>query len=148
MKALRTSRRETQAGQRGFSLVEVMVASVVLGLTVSAVAIMIVNSSALRLGNDHDRQARIIVQEELEDPVHHFSFYDGTGNIDNASIFLDFGEADQAATTATRNLTVSNRTMDILGTSVPYKQVVSAISWTEGGQARSVALAKRIAKTK
>lgn len=132
----------------GFTLIELMVASVLLGLTVSAVAIMIVNASVMRLVNDHFRQARIIAQEELEDPVHHYFNYDGLGSIVNGAISLDFNEPAQAPTPAFRNLTLSVQTQTIAGTLVPFKTMASNVSWSENGQNFTVTMAKRVTKVR
>lgn len=137
-------------GQRGFTLVEVMVASILLALTVSAVAIMIANSSNVKLVNDHYRQARIIAQEELEDPVHHFINYLGAAS-SGGGIQFDYGEPGLVATTANR---VANRAVivspevyvPILGVNVPVKKISSTVTWTENGKGQSVTLYKVITR--
>lgn len=142
--------RPRGALQAGFTLLEVLVASAILGMTVSAVVVMVGNSDALRSSNDHNRQARIIAQEELEDPAHHFLNYDGmAGFIVPQPIDLDYQEPDQAATGALRTLTVAATQATLSdGVIVPFKRVVSSVGWSEGGRNVSVTLARRVVKTR
>jgi Tfp pilus assembly protein PilV len=137
--------------QSGFSLVEVVVAACILGLTISAIIAMIGNSDLLRASNDHNRQARIIAQEELEDTRQHFLNY-GTMDPVSAPISLDFGEKygeqDVKTVPAFRDVTASGQvSKEIFGDGVfiPYKTVRSKVTWTEpGGAGLSVELKKRI----
>lgn len=148
-------------GEYGLTLVEVMVASVILGLVVTAVTVMIGNSDFLRFNNDHFRQARIIAQEELEDTDRHFLNY-GTqsgGMVDliNALIFLDYSEPGLRPMRAYRNVTTTSVPVppneadkvfpgdDIR---VPYKVVQSTVTWEEAGKTFSVTLSKRIVAVK
>lgn len=131
-----------------------MVASVIIGMSVSAVSFMVINSSALRYGNDHNRQARIIAQEELEDPNSHFYKYGGLRVLSNAAISLDYGVAPQVPTTALRNLVVAKNLTHLILDGVnppvnaPYEKVTSTVSWSEDGKPMSVTLVKRVAKVR
>lgn len=137
----------------GFTLVELMVSSLILGLTVSAVAFMIINSSVLRMQNDHSRQARIIAQEELEDTEHHFLQYSPStimpGFADRA-LNLDHGET--YITVANRNLIVTRGNFPVPPIApalmVPYQRLVSTVTWTEDGVEKSVTLVKRITQVR
>ncbi|MDB5103253.1 MAG: hypothetical protein JWP91_942 [Fibrobacteres bacterium] len=144
--------RAPHPSPNGFTLVEVMVASIILGMTVSAISIMIVNASNLRLGSDHNRQARLIAQEELEDTQHHFFNYGHGLPLINDTIRLDPGEPEQASTLATRNLGISssNLVLNIDGTpvSIPYQVMSSNVAWSEGGKPVSVTLSKRITQVR
>lgn len=125
-----------------------MVASIIMGLTVSAVAIMIINASNLRSVNDHNRQARILAQEDLEDPTHHFLNYNlMAGEVGDYN--LNPGEGGKKIIPATLNLTVSDPLPTIIdGVSLPSRTVVSTISWVEDGQNLSVSLRKRITRVR
>lgn len=141
--------RKRNYREGGFTLIEVMAASVILGMTVAAVVFMILNSSALRVANDHNRQARAIVLEELEDPQHHFLMYVGMGGLANAHIFLDNAEPGQVGTDAVRTLTVTPLTAaPYAGVSTQYQLLRSTITWSENGRNTNVTLYKRIVNTK
>jgi hypothetical protein len=146
---LPTSRRikGPRCSEEGFSLVEVVVAGCILGLTVSALTVMIGNSDLLRSTNEHNRQARIIAQEELEDPKHHFFAYTKMEGL-AAPISLDYGENGVNKIAATREVSVSAEKLsgDIFGdgTKIPYKLVSSKVTWSESGADHKVELEKRI----
>lgn len=133
--------------EAGVTLVEVMVASIILGLTVSAIAYMIINSTVLRLANDHNRQARIYAQEELEDPDRHFFNYDGIGN-DNSDLQFDVGDIDIKASSAHIKISTVARTATIKNITIPYKEVRSKITWTENDRADSLTLGKVVTKVR
>ncbi|MDB5050485.1 MAG: hypothetical protein JWO30_3556 [Fibrobacteres bacterium] len=132
-------------GEAGFTLVEVLVASIILGLTVSAVSAMIINSSLLRSINEHNRQARVIAQEELEDLAHHFIRYP-VGEMD-APINLDDGPG-LVAVPANRTVTAGLHTVNILGVDVEYQSLDSKVAWSENGQNQNVTISKRITRVK
>lgn len=96
--------------------------------------------------NDHYRQARILAQEDLEDPEQHFLNYNAmAGKVGNFN--LNPGEAGKRIIPATLNLTVSASASTIINdVSVPSRTVVSTISWVEDGRNLSVALSKRITR--
>ena len=134
--------------QAGFTLMEVMVAAVILGMTVSAVAIMIINASDFRLGNDHYRQARVIAQEELEGLNYHFFAYPFFPLFAQA-ISLDFAEGGQTPTVAARTVTPSPQANQVIqGINVPYMTIVSSITWNDAGRPMSVAISKRVARAR
>lgn len=134
------------------TIVEVMVASVVLGMVVSATTVMIGNSDFMRLNGDHYRQARIISQEELEDPSRHFLNFGTIANL-NQSIVLDYNEgATRSPITANRLVSVSSSQQKLPGDAnnidVPYKLVSSEVNWSEGGRTHRVTLYKRVVQVK
>lgn len=134
--------------EAGFTLIEVMVASVILGMTVSAIVFMVLNSSALRLSNDHNRQARAIAQEELEDPARHFFRY---GNLDgnNSDINLDHAEgSSQVATVAHRDFTITVVDTVVDGVAIQFNRHKSTVTWSENGRNTGVTLYKRTVRTK
>jgi hypothetical protein len=131
------------------TLVELAVASVLLGLTVSMVTVMVGNSNALRSATDHYRQARIIAQEELEDPERHFLNYAVIADFD-ADLELDYHETGKPSLRAHRDVSVGDSTREVLGgaVTIPNKMVNSTVSWTEGGKSLSVTLRKRVVDVK
>lgn len=133
---------EAKAEAYGFTLVEVMVASSILGLTVAAVAAMISNSSLIRSANDHNRQARIIAQTVLEQPAYHYTSY-ATVLPFVSAIKLDTA-GDPATAGATYSVAVNPNTVFQLGLPVNYKQLTSTISWSESGRGKNLILKKRI----
>jgi hypothetical protein len=122
---------------------------------------MIGNSDFLQSNNDHFRQARIIAQEELEDPAHHFLNYGsqsgGMLGLLDVPIFLDYTEPNLKPVNASRRLTVTSVPVPpeladkiFVGDDirVPYKLIQSTVSWTDGNKAFSVTLSKRVVAVK
>ena len=59
----------------GYTLVEIMVASVILGLTVAGIVSLLRNGRELEYQNDHRRQARMLANKALEDPAYFYYSY-------------------------------------------------------------------------
>lgn len=136
--------------KRGFTLVEVLISSAILGLTVSAVTIMIGNSKILQASSDHYRQAQIIAEEEMEDPNDHFLNYNSLKTMDHEPINLDNHESSQAPTVAYRDQTAPDDSADVFGDNVlvHYRRIQSTVSWTESGRTDSVTLFKRVTQVR
>jgi prepilin-type N-terminal cleavage/methylation domain-containing protein len=138
--------------QKGFTLVEVMVASVILGLTVSAVAIMIINSSVIRATNDHFRQARNLAHQQLEDQAFHmFNFPNIVDQTANTPFRLDFNEPALQFVPANRQISVATRNFAgfaVAPLNVQYRRVRCTVTWTENTLAQSLVLRKRVVKVR
>jgi prepilin-type N-terminal cleavage/methylation domain-containing protein len=135
------------ARETGFTLIEVLVAATILGMTVSAVAIMIINSSVIRSTNDHFRQARTLVQQQLETYPPYQNALAATGVV-TANVLLDFAEAPLPSLAATRRRSVSNLTEHgmIDGVDVDYQRVSVRVTWSENTQSQTVSLRKRVVR--
>ncbi len=144
--SLRRPSRKRHLRESGMTLVEVMVASVILGISVSALTIMIGNSDVIGIESEHYRQARIIALHELEDPWSHFLNYAGAAH-PNEDILLDVLDTERDTVRARDIVAKSAITQADLGDGLlfPYRTVQVAVTWKEkSGKALSLTLRKRI----
>jgi type II secretory pathway pseudopilin PulG len=140
----------------GYTLIELMVAAVCLGISISGIMAMIGVGRQMEMETSFRRQARIIAGSELERTIFHYRNYPflTTNPITPVSVLLDKDAATQQ--TATMNVTVSNSTVnwnnvgDPVGTPtqpIPYTTIQVRIAWTVAARADSILLQKRIAQT-
>ncbi|MEO7423969.1 MAG: type II secretion system protein [Fibrobacteria bacterium] len=152
MAALGSDVSKPPAQQRGFTLIEVLVAATILGMTVSAVAIMIINSSVIRTTNDHFRQARTLVQQQLENFSFSYQNYPQPTGVVSTYVQMDFAEAPLPSVADTIRRSVSNQTQlgfpaepgFPAGVSVPYQRISVSVTWSENTQSQTVRLRKRV----
>jgi prepilin-type N-terminal cleavage/methylation domain-containing protein len=130
--------------QGGYTIVEVMVASIIMAVSISAAVFMLLNSSSQRTGSDHYRQALAFLREETEDFNRHFFRYGGlaltagpqgieTVNLDNV-----------AHISGNVSLDIQNADRQISGITVPAKKLILRISWPENGSNSSITIVKII----
>lgn len=132
--------------QAGFTLVELMVASTILGMTATAAVAMVLNMGILESSGDHARQARLIVSEELEDPRRHYHRYETISPGVQIPDAIDLDAESASPLPASVVMTYESTDINIAGTIVPYKSIRATVSWTEDGTGQSVILFKRIVR--
>jgi prepilin-type N-terminal cleavage/methylation domain-containing protein len=139
--------------QRGFTIVEVMMATAILGLAISAITIMLMNASSIKLAADHLRQVRAIAKEEEEDITYHFYHYDllfaGSQNL-IPNLYLDRSATNPGGIPATRNITIEVPNAPKIGgvDAPPYKRIKTTITWNENGINTSITLSRLITKVR
>jgi prepilin-type N-terminal cleavage/methylation domain-containing protein len=134
-------------GQVGYTLVEVMIASAIMGLAISGISVMLINASATKSTNDHYRQAKTIAREETEDINRHYYNY-ATNNAGDDILpnnYLDFNLPGIPQVTISRTVTTSiQNSTTSEGTIVPFKKVTATVGWIESGAATNFKVSKII----
>jgi Tfp pilus assembly protein PilV len=128
-------------------LIEVMVSIALLGMAVAGVVTMIRNSRDMELDNEYRRQARLILYEGLEDtaylPREYPAFLPQLGKAKT----LNAGLPSQVG--AVMDFTVSPEQWEMRsGRRLHFIVVSGRIRWEYAGSVQTVALAKRIYRTR
>ena len=145
----------------GFTLIELMVAGVCLGLAITGVIAMISAGQVLEMESSLRHQAKMFAAEELErDDLHYqaappsngvlttktVTLNNGTITLNNGTVTLNNGQNVSAGLT----VTVSSGTANYNGYNSPtipvvYKQIQVQVSWPLGSPTQNIILEKRIA---
>lgn len=142
------SRGKTGSGCGGFTLIEIMVSTLILGLIVSGVLAMIRNSREDELETEYRRQARLIVFEALEDTLYHPSRYAGApANYPvqaNKVKYLNKWQTNQVQ--ADLDITVSPEQQETMaaGVVVRYYRITASIQWPTAAPTNAITFTKRI----
>lgn len=136
--------------QQGYTLIELMVSSVVLGLAVVGTTTLWRNGREFEQQGDVRRQAFQALVGAMEAPEYHFSRYATAANWSGTAL-LDSGTT--SSVTGNLTLEVSPERSDLWGTGadmnlVHYKSVTGKITWTLAGKPDSLKLTKRLARVK
>lgn len=136
--------------QTGTTLVEVMVSSIILAMTILAVVTMIRKARDIDFESDIQLQAKRLAHAALEENDFHPSQYTAL-----AEETRDYADLEiYPAVNSTRPIVVEKRVvigpevLDETGwvnRSIPYRKITATITWDEGTQ--SVSATKRIART-
>lgn len=119
----------------GFSIVEVLIASMILSIMVAAVVGFIQKSNEIRIGGDHRRTARAIIDTRFEQRYRSrmFNALPDAGSIDT-EVTIDsrtgtnplrgtmYTRIDSTAVTCTDNM------------EVPVKKVTISVNWSDYGE--------------
>ena len=135
----------------GFTLLEVMVASVIVVISIAAVVAMVRKGQELTSDDGHRRIARSLITTKLESSTYDYTNY---GNL-SAGSTIDTVVIDTRGTTAktddikgVRTITVGAE-QTITGTSsisVPYKVLTLRVTWQEPEGMDTVQIQKQIAQ--
>lgn len=133
---------------RGYTLVEVMVATLILGLSVVAVVTMLREGRNSEDYGEVQRQASILLRSAMEDTAYDFRKY----AVYNGLLSHKFGHNDTLRLDTLRifaicSVTVgAQQTENWTGTNqVKFKRIVGIVRWTLDGVLDSLTLSKRIA---
>ncbi len=140
---------EKEIYQAGFTLVELMVASLILGMAITAVMTMLTIGRTIEAGDCLRRQARILAASILEDSLYQS---DSTAIIGSNTVIstLTPGIGLPIPDTLTVNVVKvapvswtdgNDATLTIL---VPFKTVTVNISWSNAGVNETISLQKSI----
>ncbi len=143
--------------QRGVTLIELMVASIILGIAITGVMTMLGSGRNLDIANSLRRQGRVSAIAILESPVYHYSNYAAClPRIDTLSVtlepaipsaFVSGREPAPVPARATVALT-DNPTIRWAGHDMASRSIKVNVSWPVGAPTDSVTLVKRIAQAK
>jgi len=142
----------TQCRSRGgFTLIEVMIASVIVIISIAAVVAMVRKGQELSSDDGHRRIARSLITTKLESSTYDYTNY---GNLADTSI-TDSVVIDTRGTATTtdelkgvRTITVGNEqtVAGTAGITVPYKLLTFRVIWREPEGMDSVQIQKQIAQ--
>jgi prepilin-type N-terminal cleavage/methylation domain-containing protein len=132
-----------QRNIRGFSLVEVLVASLVIALSVVAVVAFVRKGQEMLAIDKHRRMARGIVERTLENDQYQPEKYNNLVTATStASVVIDEEMDPDLNGSLTQAVSAEQRL--IYGTdTIPYRTVTATVMWTErGGNSDTVRIAK------
>jgi len=135
---------------QGYSLVELLVAAVIMALLITAAVVTLRRGREFDITENHRRRARMAIDSSLESTTYHYSNYAllATGSTTVPNITID--SRDPATTDddlqGTLTIVVSSATIASLdGTPVAIKQVTMTLAWQEpGGAGESITLTKNL----
>jgi prepilin-type N-terminal cleavage/methylation domain-containing protein len=136
--------------QKGFTLIELMVSSLILAVSITGVMSIIGSGRDLEYQNSLRRQATIYASSILEDSLLHYSNYANLGLFPTLStVFLNPGTANPVPANVTLSLMGGNPQFHEPGfgaTPVYFKYTTLTVllKWNAGAFLDSVSLTKRI----
>lgn len=134
-------------GQSGFSLLEVLIASTIMGLVITAMVAVVSTVERTDITADQYRQARIFLKQEMENVGRHYSQYAGVaGYTSSNALRLDANpQTGYAGIPASIELVISPGSHTVSGLPVAFKRVWATVTWTDQNQkVRSMSLSKLI----
>lgn len=128
----------------GYTLIEVMVSTLVLGLAVAAVATMLRKGKASEDSGEIRRQATLLLQSSLEDTAFGVAKYN---TIASPAEAIDTLRLDILKVPCTTSVSAGTETFDTWNSvQVRYKKITSKVRWTFEGIRDSVSMSIRITK--
>jgi hypothetical protein len=142
--------------ENGYSLVEAMVAALVLALAITGAMSMIGSGREQEYGQNLRRQAWSLAATALEDTAYHYSRYDLlAAGVSSRDTLLDslMGRSITATLTVRvfaedDNGFVNWGSFDPPTLTVHYRRIRSKVAWTVDGSRDSVEMVKRVTKVK
>jgi type II secretory pathway pseudopilin PulG len=134
---------ETRALSSGFSLVEIIVAAMVISIAFISVVALIRNSQEWIELDRHMRSARAIISRTLENhrfqPENYINLVSGTTT---QTVILD----PKANIQGTFTITVSPEQPTVNAVAIPHREITAIITWVENGDPVSDIKTVRITK--
>jgi hypothetical protein len=141
------------AGKRnGYTLVELVVAAVCLGVAISGVMTMIAAGRRLETDQSLRRQACMYLQSALERDEYHYNNFDAAASPDPAviGIVLNAGTANPVAATLSGIVYDDSYSLrdPLVGPDlpIPFKHVTFVVQWPSGAPTNSITATRRITK--
>jgi Tfp pilus assembly protein PilE len=135
----------------GYSLVEVLVASIVLVIAIVAVAAIVKSGRQIDIVDKHRRQARAVIMSYFERKEYSYSYYQQLNPMDADPLTLSpitgiSLDDNNSAIQGTLYITISKENTDM--TDMPYHEVTMRMDWVEypEGINESITLVKRISE--
>jgi hypothetical protein len=130
---------------KGYTLVEVLVSSMIFTLSVGMVSSMIWKGTEIETNNFHFQRARCIADSCLENRAYHFMNYD---LLQDGAYQVIIDNQNGAIITGNLTVTVSPEQMIVGDGTVPvfYKEITSTVTWMEREGEQSFSLSKRITR--
>ncbi|MBN2036990.1 MAG: type II secretion system protein [Chitinispirillaceae bacterium] len=124
------------AKNRGFTLVEILVAAVVISLSLFATIAMVRKAQELTSLDRHRRAARAIIERTLETPTYTRDAYYGlAAGTQNQNVLIDKRNNLQGTLT----VTVGNEQNinGAMGIAIPHKRITMTVTWQERSAANT-----------
>lgn len=133
-------------GSSGYSLLEVLVAGVIIALSVIAVIAIVRKGQEMILLDKHRRMARAYIEQELQKNIYRPGNYPNLGAVTSPSttnVTID----PKSNLTGTLTVTIGNEAtsnmtgLDGTTVAVPYRTVTMTVTWNEwGGPSETVSI--------
>ncbi len=137
--------RPALQGQRGFTLVEIMVSSLIFSLCLFGITAMLHRGTEIEVTGDHRRQARSFIHAAFEQPEFGYSRYRALIPTDRVDTVILDAHSDYPIE-GYLNIRVSDElTQSLGGKTIPYKEISMALSWNEVDKPDSVVIVKQLA---
>jgi type II secretory pathway pseudopilin PulG len=133
---------------RGYSIVELLVAAIVLTIAITAIVAVIRKGRELEIVDKHRRQARSIIDNKMEIQYDDRNFSTITPTNDSTVITLDprFGTPLTATLKWVVTQGTETVTVGVNNTTMIVKKVTMTVSWTEpDGNPENITISKWIA---
>jgi Tfp pilus assembly protein PilV len=126
---------------RGFTLVEVLIASLVIALSVIAVVAFVRKGQDMLAVDKHRRMARGIIERTLENAQYQPENYPNLASIPATDVVIDADMDPDLLGSLT--VAVGDSVTQVNGNYAPYRAVTATVTWTErGGKNDTVRVAK------
>ena len=117
---------------RGFSIIEVLVATAVLSISLIAVVAIIRTGTDIQVSVQHRQAARMILMSRLEERYGAGMYNMIGGNVpDDTTVVLDYRAVDSLTGTLSTTIVNTNISPDGGTTSIPVRQVTLTLTWQE-----------------
>lgn len=122
----------------GFTLIEVVVSTVIIGIAIVAVVGVLRKSREIDVAFLHQRRARAIIDSCFESPLYQYPNYAALPSVSAAPVLIDARDSTTVDDLGgTLNIAVAGPTV-VRG--VTCKQLTATVSWTEPEGARSISV--------
>jgi prepilin-type N-terminal cleavage/methylation domain-containing protein len=131
--------------KNGFSLVELLVAALILAIATVAVVSMVRKSREIQLSDNHRQEVRAIINAAFEKSYSYRQF--SSISVQDTSMNVLIDNRTGTPLNGTMYVSIDSTSESASGTSVPLKKVTLAISWNEDENERdSISLTKWVAE--
>jgi prepilin-type N-terminal cleavage/methylation domain-containing protein len=131
--------------KNGFSLVELLVAALILAIATVSVVSMVRKSREIQLSDNHRQEVRTIINAEFEKSYGYKQF--ASIPVRDTIMNVTIDPRGGTPLTGTMYVSIDSTSEPASGTSVPLKKVTLAIGWTEADSERdSLSLTKWVAE--
>jgi prepilin-type N-terminal cleavage/methylation domain-containing protein len=132
--------------RQGFSLIEVMVSAVILGMLIIGVITVLRKSNDLDVTYVHYRRARAILDSCFEDTIYTPLRYNLMTNDSQAVLIDDRGTpSTNDDLFGMMRIVVSTQQINCGGgRNAPYKEIQGTINWTDGGSEELIDISKYV----
>jgi len=136
--------QKNKRAQAGFTLVEMIVAGIIISVAIVAVATVARKSREIDVTFQHHRAARAIIDSALESAAYHYDNYDNLADVEQTVLIEDRGDSlDNISGKLTVKVT-SASTNDLSANAIPYKEVAGSVAWSEPEGTQTITIIKAV----
>jgi len=150
MKPNLTPRRVRRGLPRGYTLVELLVSSAILAISIVSIVAMIRKGRELDSTDGHRRRVRAIIDSCFESDAYQPANYGALAGAANVSVVVEpsgYGRASNLTGSLSVTLTPAAAEDSVAangGIFVHFRQVTASVVWTEPEGSQTLTLAKRL----